>query len=581
MNWFPHPEKSSVYVCAEDDSTLGVSRGLSYPVSFRFERGVISNHVMPKFCMGEDGGTVKPVPHRIEWFDEVATFTNDANVRVTVWPTDFRRPAPAAHLASRFDRVMHPEGWRPPNTETFSTRLDELCHAGGFSYYPAQRRALLQVANQTSVLAAADVGTGKTLAAISLLHAHQARKALVIVPRGVIPQWLAEIRRFNPTASTVLLGEQAPGCLPDGIYVAHPHEVFLNRGALWPIFGSQFDAVVLDEAHLVTNLEAQVTKHLLRVEVPLKIALSATPIPNRLNDLFPILGWLSVPDWANKTERNAAFPFLLSDREAFQRLVVPTQQCEGLPPMVSSYARESRFLTRLLGDRLLTITKQDCRPDMPELRFLRVGVPLLGASAERYKRWACLPPTTAFPARNRCTILQTCLSSGPEKRDATLGITGRLLGEGKQVLVISSRTCTLDDVENELKRTGLKYSRIDRRIPAAAHSEQAEMFRDGETRILLLGLRCAQSYSFPGCSDVVLASIDFSFAQYWQAIGRAWRINSPRPVTVYCLVSPDTIEEVVYDTVHRKREMSTIALDPNRQEGYVSGIVFEDSTTNA
>ncbi|MCG3773566.1 MAG: hypothetical protein JW395_0374 [Nitrospira sp.] len=80
---------------------------------------------------------------------------------------------------------------------------------------------------------------------------------------------------------------------------------------------SCLDMVVLDEAHVCTNLDAQVTQSLIRLQPKYRFGCTATPIPNVISNLFSLMGWICVPEWFKGEKRNTAWPYARAELARF------------------------------------------------------------------------------------------------------------------------------------------------------------------------------------------------------------------------------------------------------------------------
>jgi len=78
-----------------------------------------------------------------------------------------------------------------------------------------------------------------------------------------------------------------------------------------------WELIALDEAHIGCNLDAQVTQAIIRMQARYRYALTATPIPNVITNLFSLMGWLCVPDWYKGDKRNAAWPYAREEINRF------------------------------------------------------------------------------------------------------------------------------------------------------------------------------------------------------------------------------------------------------------------------
>lgn len=82
---------------------------------------------------------------------------------------------------------------------------------------------------------------------------------------------------------------------------------------------SCWDMIALDEAHTCTNLSAQVTQALIRMQPKYRFAFTATPIPNVVSNLFSLMGWVCVPNWYRGKQRNSAEHLRRSGRIPLRR----------------------------------------------------------------------------------------------------------------------------------------------------------------------------------------------------------------------------------------------------------------------
>ena len=81
--------------------------------------------------------------------------------------------------------------------------------------------------------------------------------------------------------------------------------------------GNVWDMVILDEAQLICNIDSQRTQAMIRMEPPYRYALTATPLPNMVCNLFSLMGWLCVPKWHHGGVSNKNWPYTSDDISTF------------------------------------------------------------------------------------------------------------------------------------------------------------------------------------------------------------------------------------------------------------------------
>jgi len=171
-----------------------------------------------------------------------------------------------------------------------------------------------------------DMGLGKTIQVLSLLlvlknEARENRKpCLLVAPASLLANWAAEIARFAPSLKTVVVH---PSAAPseklntDGAdNFADVDLVITSYGFLTrtPWLGTTcWRFVVLDEAQAIKNPAAKQTKSVKRLKAEMRIALTGTPIENRLGDLWSIFDFIN-PGLLGSSTQFSAFAKRLADR---------------------------------------------------------------------------------------------------------------------------------------------------------------------------------------------------------------------------------------------------------------------------
>jgi SNF2 family DNA or RNA helicase len=160
-----------------------------------------------------------------------------------------------------------------------------------------------------------DMGLGKTIQVIARLvqereHAHKKTKTktktktklpptLLIAPTSVVGNWFHEIHKFAPTLTAAVHhgGDRAKDSKAFK-QLCRDHDIIITSFALArkdaKLFGSiEWHRIVLDEAQNIKNPKAALTKSILKLSAPHRLALTGTPIENRLLDLWSIFNFLN------------------------------------------------------------------------------------------------------------------------------------------------------------------------------------------------------------------------------------------------------------------------------------------------
>lgn len=358
------------------------------------------------------------------------------------------------------------------------------------------------------------------------------------------------------------------------------------------LIGHRFDMVLLDEGHKVCHLGSNMTQMLIRLQPRYRYVLTATPIPNLVSNVFSIMGWLCVNDWHLKDRRNPAWPYAREEIGLFEDTFMSVERdhtqeqinkekdpkwqgkCVKKSPVISSPAR----LLKILKPTLAHVSKEACNPNLVPCKVIDVRV---GMGREQAILYGFFLDRSNIPCGNPlirarkqiawlrgvCADPAGFTHGGPEvksnynpKTIATMEIMREVLDRGEQVVFVSARIGQTNTIHWKLREAGVTISRIDSTVPPDMHAYQANLFKTGKTRVLLMGVKCAMGYSFPRCPNLIIGSIEYAYGPLAQAKGRVWRVNSQFPVTVWCILHDHSIETVMFDTVATKEDAATICL---------------------
>ena len=406
-----------------------------------------------------------------------------------------------------------------------------------------------------------DMGLGKTVQTLGVLVARaELGPALVLAPTSVCGNWLAETTTFAPGLRCVIYGED--GDRAAAIAAAGPGDVLVVSYALAQIDAEafaekQWATLVMDEAQALKNAATKRAKSVAEFKADFRLALSGTPVENRLADLWSIMNLINpgllgsaaqfAERFANPIERhqdNAA-------RQRLRRLVSPfllrrtkSQVLQDLPPrteivhLVQPGAEERNFLEALRRSAQEAVSQAQQSGQPAPMQVL--------AELMRLRRAACDPRLVA-----------------PE-----LGLVGAKLGEFERIvrelvdgshkaLVFSQFTDFLKILAERLDAMGVKYQYLDGSTPAAERTKRVAAFQRGEGEVFLISLKAGGFGLNLTMADYVLI-VDpwWNPAAEDQATGRAHRMGQQRPVTVYRLVTAGSVEERIIDLHRDKRGLA-------------------------
>lgn len=430
-----------------------------------------------------------------------------------------------------------------PPARDITTQLYELRQMesqAGFNFYPQQLNYIAHLYKAGSGIIAAEVGCGKSVMTIGLIHLHRPRRALVLAPQGVMvgrqgmpAQWESEFARFMPWARPVRIQSASDLALHEpGIHFAYLQEALANDGGGWlrHIPPDHYDFIAVDESHIIQNRHALMAQALFRMEPRVGYALTATPLGNRVSDCWRVGRWLK-PEWTYDLPGGAkAGPGL------------------HVSPLVAYHN---------LSKVVAPIRKEDIRPDLPGITIHKVMVsphPDTMRAIREIETSFTLPTGSGGQVeRVRLTMMRNVCADDPHKVEAIARAGCQV---GSQRVVVSAR---LEQTSRIVAHAAGRWGRIDSTAPKLRSSVATE-FRERRLDELYLGIKCAYGYSFPDCSEIHIASLEWSYGTFAQAVGRVHRINSQHPVHAFVYLLAGTIEERMFDTVCTKECAAHLAL---------------------
>ncbi|MEM7154533.1 MAG: DEAD/DEAH box helicase [Myxococcota bacterium] len=409
---------------------------------------------------------------------------------------------------------------------------------------------------QLGGLLADDMGLGKTLQALCALEG----KTLVVAPTSVLPNWAAEVRRFRPNLSVCTYHGPGRAFDPEADITLTTYA--LLRIDIDAIVGQDWDTVVLDEAQAIKNPDSQVARAAFRVPARFRIAMTGTPVENRLEDLWSqmhfanpgMLGGRSEfndryvkPIAAGRSARAAALrerirPFILRRRKSEVLSELPPRTdvalyCELSPPERELYdavraATQDEVAKRLgAGESVMAMLEALLR-----LRQAACHPGLVPGGEEREEA-----QTSA-----KLTTLVTTLEE--------------IVAEEHKALVFSQWTSLLDRCEPVLEAAGLDYVRLDGSTRDRGAVVEKFQSPDGPP-VMLISLRAGGTgLNLTAADHVFLLDPWWNPAVEDQAADRAHRMGQERPVLVHRLVARDTVEERILALQESKRALAEAAI---------------------
>ncbi|PII84494.1 helicase [Leucobacter sp. OLJS4] len=454
----------------------------------------------------------------------------------------------------------------------------------GLELMPHQARLLASVRDgHRSFLLADEPGLGKTAQSVLAASVAGAYPLLVVVPNVVKMNWAREAQRWTPQRRvTVIHGDGQDIDAFADIFVVN-YEI-LDRHLSW-ISRFGFEGMVVDEAHMIKNVQSQRSRNVLaiadrireRVANPLLIALTGTPLINDIDDfraIWRFLGW--------------------TDAEKPGRELMAALEANGYTPADAGFYPAARQSVVDLG--IVRRRKLDVAADLPAKRVVDLPVELdddLGRGIREAERQLAAKLYDRFSAMkngklgeklsDEALVRMVCAQELEESNSSADGTNVftmvRQIGQAKaglaadyaaqlarsvgKVVFFAKHIDVMDRAEAAFAERGLTTISIRGDQTATARQEQIDAFnQDPDVAIAVCSLTAAGvGVNLQAASDVVLAELSWTDAEQTQAIDRVHRIGQEEPVTAWRIVAAQTIDAKIAELIDRKAGLAARALD--------------------
>lgn len=416
------------------------------------------------------------------------------------------------------------------------------------------------------------MGLGKTIQLIAHLLMRRREKAqrpsLLIAPASLVANWLSEVQRFAPRLKT--LAAHPAFMPPDELKGFDPAKagnldlVLTSYGSLLrlpKLAAADWDLVVLDEAQAIKNAAAKQTRAAKALKSSARVALTGTPIENRLSDLWSLFDFIN--------------PGLLGSPKQFSNYV---KRMEDGPP--GSYGPLRELVRPYILRRLKT--DKSVISDLPEKTELKTFCPLA-------RRQAALYQEAVKDLANQLEVL-----TGIERRGVVLAFLMRFkqicnhpsqwLGDGAWIETDSGKFARLRElgetiaarqekvlVFTQFRETtaplaaflggvfGHEGLTLHGNTPVSERRELVRRFQEDESiPFFILSLKAGGSGL-----NLTAASHVIHFDRWWnpavenQATDRAFRIGQTRNVMVHKLICRGTVEQKIDELIESKTKLAS------------------------
>ena len=550
-------------------------------VHIRYAEEIELRLLLPKDLEGDVSAVVEPLRdqlisdlpdliHRIQKIEKLG-------YPVTVYP-DAEEYINTLLVQQRLKRKMA-EIRRDPKSHLLRKNLLKV------ELLPYQLDGIAFAAGVGRAVLADDMGLGKTIQGIGVAYLLSMEigisRVLVICPASVKSQWRFEIERTSDLSYQMVLGtaeERASQYASEVFFTICNYEQVLRD--INTIETVRWDLIILDEGQRIKNWEAKTTQTVKSLRSRYALVLSGTPLENRLGELYSVVqfidahrlgpafrffhrhnvvdergklvGYKNLDDLRRRLEglllrRTRSMVMKeLPQRSTEIRRIPPTQEQADVD------ASHRRIISTILAKKYLT-----------EMDLLRLQKALLicRMAADSTFLVDKQPPGYSSKLEELDSLLQELLQE-----------------EDRKIVLFSEWTTMLDLIESLVRKQGIEYVRLQGSVPQKKRYCLIQAFQANQACKLFMTTNAgATGLNLQAADTVINVDLPWNPAVLEQRISRVHRMGQKRPVQVYLLVTEQTLEESLLNTLSAKRELALAALDSGSEvdELSISGSMEE------
>jgi chromodomain-helicase-DNA-binding protein 1 len=440
-----------------------------------------------------------------------------------------------------------------------------------------------------NVILADEMGLGKTVQTVSFMNwlrndRRQNGPFIVVVPLSTMPAWADTFDHWTPDINYVvyngneaarkiireyeLLVDGNPKKVKFNVLLTTYEYILVDSGFLSSL---KWQFMAVDEAHRLKNRESQLYAKLMDFGAPSRLLITGTPMQNTLSEL------------------SALMDFLMPGK-----VVVD----EEIDLMSEHASRKLAELTDAISPYMIRRTKQKVENDLPPKTEKIIRVELSDVQLEYYKNiltrnYAALNAGNKAGKTSLLNIMMELkkasnhpfmfpnaedrILAGSDAREdqlkALITSSGKMMlldqlltkmkRDGHRVLIFSQMVKMLDILGDYLQLRGHQFQRLDGTIAAGPRRMAIDHFnaKDSNDFCFLLSTRAGGlGINLMTADTVIIFDSDWNPQADLQAMARAHRIGQKKPVTIYRLVSKDTVEEEVLERARNKLMLEFITI---------------------
>ncbi|MHC6202005.1 SNF2-related protein [Breznakiellaceae bacterium SP9] len=431
-----------------------------------------------------------------------------------------------------------------------------------------------------------DMGLGKTIQAITVLLRTKEddllpNGCLIVAPAALLSNWERELERFAPGIAVSRYHGIGRKINPDSDAILTTYQTAARD--IDTLKEKPFSLLITDEAHLLKNTDTKAAQAIRQLHSQYQLALSGTPVENRLEDLRSLFD-LVIPGYLGSAEefkthyrepiendrnkgvaeslRKITSPFLL------RRLKTDKAIISDLPDKITTneYA--------VMEKEQAALYESVISETMLKLDALEKPEPAADEDSEEPVKRSALIFSLLTALKQICDHPRVYDKESPAvaslsgKSLLLLTLLEEILAGGEKVLIFSQYVETLDClaaiIQSDMGETPLVYHGG---LTSTKRDAIVECFQsDPASRILLVSLKAGGlGLNLTAASRVIHYDLWYNPAVEAQATDRSFRIGQTRNVFVHRFITKNSFEEKIDAMLSSKKELADLSISSGEQ----------------
>ena len=422
-----------------------------------------------------------------------------------------------------------------------------------------QKEAIQKLVENKKFILADDMGLGKTTSTIIAALESGSKKVLIICPATLKINWKREIENYSD--KTIYIAE-SKNFSTEADYVIINYDILKNfhdpkKKNESQVLASNFDLVIIDEAHYIKNVTAQRTKLINDIvkNIDRLWLLSGTPMTSRPIDYFNLLSLIDSPvakNWMAYAIRYCqGYQFNVGGRKVWN--VTGASNLEELRD------RTIGLTLRRLKENVLDLPDKIITPV-----YLRLKSKQYEEVMGEYYDWYDKNPdeskslTVQF---SKLTKIRQIIAD--EKIAQTIELAENILEQDKKVIIFCNFTNSLNKITEHFGKVAVK---LDGSMSKHERQRSVDEFQDNpKVKVFVGNIKAAGvGITLTAAEAVIMNDLSFLPSDHAQSEDRAYRYGQKNNVLVYYPIFENTIEGIIYDILNNKKQVIATVMGDNQ-----------------